>query len=415
MNSIKLQRRLTKAYLSRTQPNLILRIRCFVPSFSCDTSYCSKEFSMLLHFLPRCGLLVLGILLSAIIAAAQPPPLGPPLNRTEKETLTVSSLTGVVRDKVQASIDLTNAILKADKKDYRLSIDSVTALAGWRSQTVAINKPNRWCVLVPVHVKIKVAIPLALDRRIFIPIDVKIFCDGWHKATGGTIIARGEPGPASFEGGSTFELFGLGDHIDGQVRAAYRANLPLPSVLSLGIKCSTLGYSNKGTASVLDDKVVWDSWKGRPDIASINPTIEVTFEKLKRLRARRFSPNTILYKEVEEITFRGYANYANVGKSFLSMREGDEVALRLRKLEVNPQVFEMLVVIGNIEQPLGDSSRDSSFITAARSLNYSPGRHQLQIPKWFSEIDQHTHHPIFTSVPAYELTYFVRFNDPIRR
>jgi hypothetical protein len=387
MNSIKLEK---KAYAARTQSNLILL---------------------------RCGLLVLGMLFSAFTAAAQPPPLGPPLNRTEGTVFPVTVIAGAVREKAEASVKLTNAILKADNKSYRLSVESVTARTGWRSQTVAINKPNSWCVLVPVHVKIKVDIPSAFDRRIFIPIDVKVFCDGWQRETGGMIIARGEPGPASIEGGSTLELFGLRENIDGQVRAAYRANLPLPSVLSLGIKCSTLGYSKRGTASVLDDVVVWDVWKGTnlPGTTAINPTIEVTFDKLKRLQARRFPGNTILYKEVEEITFRGFANYSEVGKSFLSMREGDEMVLRLPAVKLDVQTFPTLVVIGNIEQPLGDSSRDSSFKVDARALNYSPGTHKLQIPKWFSEISRTTGKPLFSSTPAYELTYTVRFIEPAKK
>ena len=414
MNLIKLQRRLTQACAIPPQPNRVSRIPRFAPSFSGDSLDCSKEFYAMLHFMARSGLLALSLLLLATMGAAQPPPLGPPLNRTEEGRLGVPSITDFVRAETQKQLDLTNAILKADGKPYRVSIESVSTIGGHRSQTVSVNKPNSWCVLLPYAVKIKVDIPHGLDRHIFVPVDVKFFCDGWHKELGGMLIALAEPGPAIIEGGSDFELFGLRSHIDSQVRRAYTR--PIQSVTLLGLRCSTIGYSNKGTASALDDTVVWDVAKGIhiDPTSSIKPRILVTFETLKRLRARAFT-GRILYNEVEEITFRGYANYANVGKSFLSMREGDEVALRLRTLDVSPQIFDMLAVIGSIEQPLGDSSRDSSFITAARSLNYSPGRHRLQIPKWFSEIDQHTNKPIFSSVPAYELTYFVRFNDPIRR
>ncbi len=374
----------------------------------------SKRSRLMLESLTRSSLLAVAILFSAIVSAAQPPPLGPPANHAEDGTLATKTILGFVRVTAQKSIDLTNAQLRADGKSTRVSLESVTTNGGSRSQTTKANRPNSWCVLMYVTVKLKVAINNALDRRIYIPIDVEVFCDGWHNERGGTIVVRGRPGPASIEGGSDFEILGIRDYINGQVRAAY--NAPMPAVTDLGFKCNTIGYANRGTATILDDDVVWDIPKVTahhvlPTTALPKPEILVTFEKIKRLRARRFD-NSVLYHDVEQITFRGFANYLEIGKSLLSMREGDELPLQLRTLTIDPKKFDKLVVIGNIEQPLGDNDKHTSFSVAAASLKFSPGQHQLQIPKWFSQIDQHTHKPLFYSEPAYELTYTVRVLGP---
>ena len=178
MNLIKSARRSTKGCTPPPQLNPVSKIRRFAPSINSDPLHCSKKFQVMLHLMARPGLLALSILLLAISAAAQPPPLGPPVNRTQEGRLDVPSITDFVRAETQKQLDLTNAILKADDKPYRVSIDSVSTIGGHRSQTVSVNKPNSWCVLLPYAVKIKVAIPGALDRRIFVPVDVKFFCDG---------------------------------------------------------------------------------------------------------------------------------------------------------------------------------------------------------------------------------------------
>lgn len=413
MNGRTSQRRVTKAYAIQPQRNPLLEIRHSAPSFNGYRSRCSRRSRHIVpNFLSRCGLVVIGMFLAATIAAAQPPPLGPPPNHTEEQTFSVGFITNFVRTTAQQSVDATNVFLRATGKDERASLESITQLSGDRRQTTTINKPNSWSVVVPYFVKIHVSIPNALDRYIIVPVDVRFLCDGWHTDKGGRIVVRGEPGPASIEGGSFIEVFGVRDYIDGQVKASFTR--PQQTVTTLVSQCSDIGYSDKGTPSILDDEIVWDtpakSFRGRDLHASapVNPTIEVTFNKLKRLRARSLPDNGILYNEVEQIIFHGFANYSEAQKS-LSMREGDEVALGFPAIRLDPQKFDLLVVIGGIEQP-PDNPRDSAYVSADKSLNYSPGTHQLQIPKWYSSIDQHTHKPIFSSVSAYELTYTVSFS-----
>jgi hypothetical protein len=368
-----------------------------------------KGYSMDLQSPIRCGLLGLVVSLLATIAAAQPPPVGPPPNRAEKGNLFVSTMTNLMRDRAQATVDETNARLKREGRSSRVSIESLRVYKPYRSKTDALNQPNSWFVRTPYILKIKVAIPASFDRHISIPIDVNVFCDGWHMKSG-TVTVRSKPGPASIEGGNILEdVIHVRDYIDAKVRSAFNPTAPLTMPLPL-TKCSTIGASDRGTEAAEDDVVVWDEPFVAPtDGVVARPTIEVTFDRLKRLRARQIG-GAILYKEVEEILLNTYANYSQLQKG-LSMREGDEVVLNLPTVRLDARKFDMLVVIGNVEQP-PNNPKDSAFAATAKVGNYSPGSHVLQIPKWYSmPPDRLNPKPRFFSVPAYELHYTVRFID----
>ncbi len=359
----------------------------------------------------RCCLLVLGIALSATIAAAQPPPVGPPPNSTNKNELAVSQLTLLVRGFAQAAVDMANTRLEEENRPARASIEEVRVWPPYRSKTTTPNKPNSWYVRIPYSLRIKVSVPLTSDRHIGIPIDLECFCEGWHTKSG-TVTVRSQPGPASIEGGNILEdIVHVRDYLDAQVRSSFTS--PLPATLPLLGKCVTIGASDGGTAAVDDDVVLWDTpprLTPHEDVA-LKPTIEVTFDRVKRLRARNLK-SEILYKDVENILLSAFANYSQVQKGPLSMREGDEVALGLPKVRLDADRFDSLVVIGSIEQP-PDNPKDSAFAAAVKAQNYAPGSHLLQIPKWYTlPPTPQNPKPQFIRVPAYELSYTVRFVDP---
>lgn len=358
--------------------------------------------------------------LSATIATAQPPPIGPPLNRTEEASLSVSVLTSVVRGMAQKTVDETNADLRAEDKSARVSIEELRVFSPQRTQTQTPNRPNSFLVRVPHFLTIKVDIPATFDRHITIPLDVDVFCDNWQERGGGSITVRARPGPAAIEGGSILEdILQVRSFIEAEVRSSFTP--PLPVTLPLPGRCLTLGASDLGTPQVEDDSVVWDEPKAGPGtgltgsvaaVGQLQPTIEVTFERLKRLRARRFPGNTVLYEEVERILLHTFANYTEAGKS-LTMREDDDVALNLPTIRLPARTFDTLVVIGDVQQP-PDNPKDSAFAAAARAQSYRPGRHVLRIPKTFSTPpNAQNPKPQFFTVPAYELTYTVKFIEPV--
>lgn len=359
--------------------------------------------------------ILVGAFLSAATAAAQPAPVGPPPNRTDTTQLPVSSLTSSVRNTAQTKVNQTNQSLQAQGKSSRASIESIQVMARPRRVgTDTWNRPNSWHVRVPYMVTIKVDVPVTSDRHIHIPIDVNMFCDNWQTGQG-LIVARSQPGPASFEGGNILEdVFNVGNFINSQVRNAFTPPLPVTTPLNL-TKCNTIGATDLGTPSTDDDAIVWDVPRIgplRPPVDTAQtPTIEVTFDRLKRLRARRLPQNTVLYNDVETFLLNAFANYNQVQKS-LTMREGDDVALNLPTVRLPAGTYENLVVIGNVEQP-PNNPKDSAFAAATRAQNYAAGSHVLQIPKWYSRPPDRFHHtPTLTRTPAYELRYTVRYINP---
>jgi hypothetical protein len=359
----------------------------------------------------RCRLLVLGIALSATVAAAQPPPVGPPINKTNKKELAVSQLTLLVRGFAQAAADMANKTLEEENRPARASIEEVRAWPPYRSKTTTPNKPNSWNVRIPYLVRIKVSLPVTSDRHIGIPVDVECFCEGWHTKSG-TVTVRAQPGPASIEGGNILEdVVHVRDYLDAQVRSSFSS--PLPVTQPLLAKCITIGASDGGTAAGDDDLVLWDTpprLRAHEGVA-LKPTIEVTFNRVKRLRARNLK-GEILYKDVESILLKAFANYSQVQKGPLSMREGDVVTLGLPTVRLDADQFDSLIVIGSIEQP-PNNPKDSAFAAADKAQNYAPGSHVLAIPKWYTlPPTAGNPKPQFIRVPAYELSYTVRFVDP---
>lgn len=367
-------------------------------------------------------IIILSGLLTATAAAAQSPPVGPPLPQTNLPVCTPSQsnapciaelgvfvLTNTIRNKAQERVDATNARLKAEGRSSRASIESLSQWRPHRSQTEMLNQPNSSLVRVPYILRIKVSIPATSDRHIGIPIDVNVFCDNWH-TDNGSITVRSKPGPASFEGGNILEdVFNIGNYIDAQVRSGFSAPAPITMPIE-NTKCSTIGASDNGTETTNDDAVLWTVPRRFrfPDVVS-TPTIEVTFDRLKRLPARSLGGG-VLYQPVEDILLNTYANYS-ARQSGLTMREGDDVPLSLPMVRLDARKFDTLVVLGNIEQP-PNNPKDSAFTATAKAANYGPGSHVLQIPKWYSRPpDRWNPKPTFFRVPAYELSYTVRYTD----
>ena len=141
------------------------------------------------------------------------------------------------------------------------------------------------------------------------------------------------------------------------------------------------------------------------------PKVEVTFLKLKRLRARS-SGGGVLYNPTEQIMLEAYANHSARQSPVLTMTEEQEVDLGFPPF-VLPAGMETLVIIANINQMPNAQPQDSAFNAWPRTMNYSPGMHTLQITKvYVMPAGPGRPKPTFIRVPGYELTYNVRYSDP---
>ena len=100
------------------------------------------------------------------------------------------------------------------------------------------------------------------------------------------------------------------------------------------------------------------------------------------------------------------------GMQLLAHYLGGEV-VRSAHREYGPAGLDLLVIIANILQQPTFQPEDSAFAASSRMANYSPGTHTLQITKLYVEPPGPGHtKPLQMRVPAYELTYTVRYSNP---
>jgi hypothetical protein len=352
------------------------------------------------------------ILAFSSLVQGQPPPVGPASYRSDKSPqIGVGVLTNGVKAMVQKAVNDTNDYLQKQGKSIRVSALPLQSWAPSRFATQYTNRPNQYYVKLPTIIGINVSIPVVSDRQIYIPLDMNVSCDGWQTGSG-VIRIDAQTGPASVEGGNILEeILSVKDYITKQVESY------VPSVTSTqtlpNSQCVTIGVPP--SSQYPDPSFSFIAWDPPQRIlatgASALPPLEVTFMRLKRLTAR--GNNGILYYPTENIVLETYANYTYSQSAVLTMQEGDELNLNIAPAVVRSPLLDSLVLIANINQQTTTGLQDSAFAASFRSANFSPGVHTLQIPKRFIiPPSRQNPKPQQINVPAYELTYNVRYSSP---
>ncbi|HEV8370580.1 MAG TPA: hypothetical protein VGQ39_21710 [Pyrinomonadaceae bacterium] len=346
------------------------------------------------------------------VAQQAPPPLGPPTYRSEKVQLGVGLLSGFVKAKVAEIVTDENKKLSQQRKRARVEALPLKVFSPMRVATLHTNRPNQFYVKLPMIISVRVKIPLTSDRTISIPFALNLSCEGWQTGSG-TVQIVGQTGPPSIEGGNIIEeVLMVKDLIDNRIRS----DLTLPGAIRFSLpnsSCVTIGASRSQSVGDPFAFIAYDPpSRFGPIVDRATQTVTVTFKKLKRLRAR--NKGAILYQASENILLETYANFVLNQSAPLTMREDDEVSLTLPPAVVKAP-GDLLVIIANIQQQPTSTPEDSAFVASTRSANFSPGIHTLQIRKTYSEPPGPGHtHPVLKRVPAYELTYEVRYTPMIR-
>lgn len=357
----------------------------------------------------------------ALLAYAQattppPPPLGPATYRSDQKQLGVGIITSIVRGKTTEIVNGVNKNLR-DNGHGNISVElmSLRVNKPYRTATEYTNRPNDWYVKIPMNIGLKINIPYSSDRQVYIPLDINLSCKDWYTGRG-QLYVTGQPGPISIEGGNIIEdILTVKNYVDNQVKSHFPPLTSFRATLGDPPPCSTIGTSPGEPPDYRFGFVAYDTpSRIRPiDDARLAPTVEVTFLKLKRLNAHGRSGD-VLYQPTENIVLEAYVNYTSRQSSVLTMREGDEVNLSLPPFVVKMGGMETLTVIANINQQPLAQPQDSAFNAWPRSMNFSPGMHTLSITKVYSvPPTPPLRKPTFMRVPAYELTYNVRYTAPV--
>ncbi len=354
---------------------------------------------------------------------AQSPPLGPPEIKVDKYDVSSGVLTGMVQQQLNKTLTDTNKNLSDQGIDAHVSALPIQFWSPYRLPTQYTNRPNEWYVKLPVMLGIQVHIPHWFDRQVYVPLDLNVYCDGWETGSG-VITVEAVPGPPSFEGGSWIEnapgLVLIKDAINSGIKGSFGVGPATSQALSLS-KCVALGVlpaqnnNDKFSAILFDRPPTQPSRRPfRPASFALQSSIEVTFTSLKRLAAHDLH-GTVLYQPTEEIVLETYVDFAHQVTPTLSMHENDVVNLSLPPTTLKGPLLDPLVIISNINQQSASYVQDSSFAAWSRSTNFSPGLHTLTITKRYT-LPPGTHpgqtKPEIITVPAYELSYTVKYQAP---
>jgi len=353
------------------------------------------------------------LVVSALAQPAPPPPLGPATYRSDKIRLEVGTLSAIVKTKVAEIVATANTTIHKQTSTVTVEALPLKVYSPMRVATRYTNRPNEYYVRLPMSIAIKVRLPVTSDRMIYISLNLNLSCDGWETGKGKVHILA-QTDPPVIEGGNIVEdVIRVRDVINNLIRS----QLTLPGAIQaspLVTDCITIGASHSQYVGDPAAFIAYDQ-PGRFQISSaaarVLPSVEVTLQRLKRLQAR--GRGAVLYQPTENILLETYANFEMRQSNVLTMREGDEVSLKLPALNV--RAGDSLVIIANVKQQPTSTPEDSAFAVWARTANYSPGVHTLQITKVYIEPPGPGHtKPLQLRVPAYELTYEVRYAPIIR-
>jgi hypothetical protein len=350
--------------------------------------------------------------------SAVPPPLGPVATVQQANTPEVG--TGQLRDLVENRagriVDATNVDLAAQGKPYRASVAGVTAWSPYLAWTQYVDRPNQYFVRQPFLIKIDVDIPWASNRSVYLPLDIEVFCDGWHRSDG-LVRFFSAPAPASIEGGNILEeIIRVRDIIDAKVLAGFPglAHAEEPQLNALadlkGRACATIGATDGPDSNF--DAIIWGHPLRLPD-TRVRQQIEVTPLTLRRLLATRIDTGAPIGNPIEQVSLVTYANFHAVESPQLAMHVNNEIALNLPTMVLYGEPTKTLVVIGDVRNELLATAA-TAFSATTQSIDYSPGTHTLQLQtEYWMPAKPPAHKPSKMTATTYELTYQVKYVPPL--
>jgi hypothetical protein len=355
-------------------------------------------------------LIVIAVILPLIFVRSgysqTPPAIGPDSYHSDQKQIGVGILTGFVKTTLNGILSDTNAALRARGTSAHVDLVlPLTVASPFRLTTENTNRFNQYYVKLPMIVAFHLSIPGTSDRQISYPLDLNVSCDQWFTGNGAVKVLA-SVGPPSVEGGNLVEdaLF-IRDHINTMIRNY------LPQIAALAqtipnARCMTIGASpGNGTFDPFAF-IAYDPPARRPIATGpALPRLEVTFLRLKRLQAR--GNGQVLYSPVENVMVDAFANYVERQSPYLTMREGDDVALNIPPVIFNAPLLKSLVIVVNLNQQNG--SLGSTFAASALSDGSTGGQHVLQIPKSFTLPGRGGSKPLTVNVPGYELSYKITY------
>lgn len=356
------------------------------------------------------------------IFAQYPPSQGPPaVNRSNPysslELNTITELMGTYfRNTIIPEI---NAELAANGSGVSLSIHTLTRKNPYLSSTTNTSTPNENIILIPFQIDYELHIPHAPNRHLLQNIKIIAKCENWFLDSGGNIkllieadaIYLADPSWTE-EVINSLTLGYYTNYVDAKIKDKLRNNSgELRTSISLSnLKCNCLSLS-KGLIGITNKDI--DYQFIRPSLAPngnlFNQT-QVSLVRVRRLEARNFQTNSILYDDVENVSFEIYINQ-KLQLFQNSMIEGQIYTPPSNSITIKrPGKDESLIIIANVIQH--NDRIDSKFVEYKYEQNFGHGQQNIIVKKEFytrlSSPNGGTSRPVKMLVDAYEFTFDIK-------
>jgi hypothetical protein len=256
-------------------------------------------------------------------------------------------------------------------------------------ETQYIDQPNQKVVQIPYKIKYK--LDGILNRYLNQQIVVLVSCDGWFAANGGKIkilLRADKPtleGPSILEQALSFFVGGtLTNYLDNIIKSklpeALNKSIPLAF---LRTECNCLGVVSDVPPNYDNSWVNYQYKPVRNDLnLSLNNTISVTVKSIKRLPAKNYETNTILYEEHENITLTFFVNQQALSFTVNDITEGQERTLDDNKTILRkPGDSGSLILQATIYQ--ANTGSDSRFLLFKKAQNFGNGLQKVIVQKVF--------------------------------
>lgn len=345
-----------------------------------------KSFSKLI-----CVAMLMILLWPATSNGQAPPAQGPPpVSGTNVSELPIFFIRNYIKLYLKDSImPAVQAMIDAESPvDVDVSF-TLTPGKPAMGETKYIDQPNQKVVEIPYKIRYK--LDGVLNRYLNQQIVVLVSCDGWFAADGGKIKILLRADKPTLEGasipeqvlsffvGGTFTNY-LDNIIKRKLPEALNQSIPLAFFRT---ECNCLGVVSDEPPNYDNSWVNYQYKPLRNDLnLSTNNTISVTVKSIKRLPAKNYETNTILYEEHENITLQLFVNQQALSFTLDDMTEGQERTLPENKTILRkPGDSGSLILQATIYQ--ANFSSDSRFLLFKKAQNFGNGQQKLIVQKVF--------------------------------
>ncbi|HAY34002.1 MAG TPA: hypothetical protein DCY06_07670 [Bacteroidetes bacterium] len=352
-------------------------------------------------------------------AQGPPPVSGEPVIR-EIPTFIIKNMVNIMlRDSIVPDI---NANIAAEDPPIGINVSfTLEQRKPFMTETKYTDRPNEKIVTLPFKIDFKLDLSGIPDRHVFQNLNINFSCNNWFTNSGKMQFDLHAERP--FLGGPSFTEqainFFIGNWLTPFIDSKIKSELPGAIRKSFPVElfkpdCNCLSVTAAGAAPTFEDSFIryQKKLKLKTDLLSVNNTIQISVDNIKRLPAKNLETGSVLYDSSENINVEFYANHSLKTFSVSQITEGQTRAFTDNILTVGrPGKGGTLVLIANVTQ--ANNRRDTRFTVFNSNQKFGNGVQKLIVRKsYFSKPfrlpDGSLSKPTEVLRDAYEITVTIK-------